>query len=367
MAGYATRVKKDIDRWVENGFIDRPTGEKLATDVDARDRSGLNFGWILAIMASLLFAAAILILVAANWGALPRIARLVGLFAVIFVGYVGGAVLKDRGHGGFAEALWLVAAAAFGGSIALIGQMYHMSGDEAAAIVTWCIATGLAAAALRSSALTVAAVAIADAWLVTKGFEFFRRTDFPHLFPAFMAALWALSYWTHSRASRHLISLSLVLYAVLLAIHYDALLAGLVLAFISAALLAVAALAPAAAERLVKLGGYLPLHALIGFLTGMGIVQFDLVDDQGFVVAAAVALAVIAAAIVFLGRESRSLRWVAYVGFAFELAIVYGATVGSMLGTAGFFFAAAAMFAGLAYAIIRIERRMRPQSARGAA
>lgn len=367
MASYATKVKSDIARWVDSGLLDRATGDVLVRDVEAKERNGLNFGSILAIMAALLFAAAILILVAANWEVIPRVARVGALFAIIFAGYVGGAVLKERGHGGFAEALWLVAAAAFGGSIALIGQMYHFSGDEAAAVVTWCIGTAIAAAALRSAALTVAAVGIADAWLALKGFEIFRREALPHFFVVFMAAFWVLSLWTQSRAARHLIVLSLIFYAVLLGIHYDTLEVGLALSLVSAALLAVAALAPALSERLVQLGGRLPLHALIGFLTGMAMVQADRFDEQGFVIAAAVALAVIAAAIIFLGRESRALRWIAYLGFAFELAIVYLVTVGSMLGTAGFFFAAAIILAGLAYTIIRIERRMKPQPTQGAA
>ncbi|WP_018427697.1 DUF2157 domain-containing protein [Hoeflea sp. 108] len=360
MASYATKVKKDIDRWVENGLLDRTTGDVLVRDVETNERNGLNFGSILAIMAALLFAAAILILVAANWETIPRIARVAGLFAVIFAGYVGGAWVKGQGHSGIGEALWLVAAAAFGGSIALIGQMYHFSGDEASAVVTWCIGTAIAAAVLRSNALTVAAVGIADSWLALKGFEFFRKEQFPHLFPAFMAAFWVLSLWTQSRAARHLILLSLIFYAVMLAMHFNTTEVSLVLALVSAAVLAASALAPEPVERVVQLGGRLPLHGLIGFLTGLGILQIDLIEGDGFVIAAAVALAVIAATIIFLGRESRALRWVAYLGFAFELAVVYLATVGTMLGTAGFFFAAAITLAVLAYAIIRIERRMKP-------
>ena len=44
------------------------------------------------------------------------------------------------------------------------------------------------------------------------------------------------------------------------------------------------------------------------------------------------------------GRESRGLRWVAYAGFAFELAIIYAVTLQTMLGTAGFFLAAAVLY-----------------------
>lgn len=366
MASYASKVKMDIDRWVESGLLDRTVGDALARDVQVNERNGLNFGSILAIMAALLFAAALLILVAANWEAIPRLGRVGGLLAIILCGYVGGALLKLRGHGAFAEALWLIAAAAFGASIALIGQMYHFSGDEAVAMLTWCIGTAIAAAALRSSALTVAAVGIADAWLVMKGFELFRRSDFPHGFLMLMAAFWVLSYWTHSRAARHMIMLSLILYAALFAVHNDLIPVAVTLAAVSALLLAASAIVPEMVERIFQLGGRLPVHAMIGFLTGMAMTQVDLIDDHGFVVAAAVALAVIAGAIVFLGRGSRALRWLAYIGFAFELAVVYIVTVGSMLDTAGFFFAAAMILAGLAYVIIRVERRMNRQAAMGA-
>ncbi|TIX21273.1 MAG: DUF2157 domain-containing protein, partial [Mesorhizobium sp.] len=141
MAGYAKRVRADIARWREIGLIDPATAEALACDVAANERASLSFGSILAMMAALLFSAAILIFVAANWEAFPRLVRVAALFAVILAGYVGGAVLKTRDHAAIGEALWIVAAAAFGGSIALIGQMYHLSGDEASALVTWCVGT----------------------------------------------------------------------------------------------------------------------------------------------------------------------------------------------------------------------------------
>ena len=161
MASYSTRVRQDIARWAENGLIDAATADALANDGIANDRRSLSFGSVLAMMAALLFGAAILIFIAANWEAIPRLARVVALFAVILAGYVGGAILKTRGHPAIGEALWVVAAAAFGGAIALVGQMYHLAGDESSAVLTWCAGTALAAVMLRSSPLTVAAVGIA--------------------------------------------------------------------------------------------------------------------------------------------------------------------------------------------------------------
>ncbi|RVD69103.1 DUF2157 domain-containing protein [Mesorhizobium sp. M4A.F.Ca.ET.029.04.2.1] len=362
MASYASRVRSDIARWRQAGLIDTPTAEALTRDVEANERRSLSFGSILAMMAALLFGAAILIFVAANWEAIPRLVRVAALFAVIVAGYVGGAVLKTRDHGAIGEALWIVAAAAFGGSIALIGQMYHLTGDEASALLTWGAGTALAAVALRSNPLSVASLGIADAWLLLKWGGFFRRSEFPHLFAAIALVLFAISFWTRSRAARHLIILSVLFYLVLLSMDHNTLQVSVPLTFVSALLFAAAVFAAAPVDRIVQLGGRLPLHALIGFLTGMAMIQFELADEASyngaFAIASAVALAAIVAAIMLGGRESRGLRWVAYAGFAFELAIIYVVMLQSMLGTAGFFLAAAVLLGIMALVIIRVEKRM---------
>ncbi|RWA59417.1 DUF2157 domain-containing protein [Mesorhizobium sp.] len=370
MASYASRVRSDIARWRQTGLIDAPTAEALVRDIEANERKSLSFGSILAMMAALLFGAAILIFVAANWEAIPRLVRVAALFTAILAGYVGGAVLKTRDHAAIGEALWIVAAAAFGGSIALIGQMYHLTGDEASALLTWGAGTALAAVALRSNPLTVVSVGIADAWLLLKWGGFFRRSEFPHLFPAIVLVLFAISFWTRSQAARHLIILSVLFYLVLLSMDHNTLQVSVPLALFSALLFAAAVFAAEPVDRIVQLGGRLPLHALIGFLTGMAMVQFELADEASyngaFAIASAVALAAIVVAIMLGGRESRGLRWVAYAGFAFELAIIYVVMLQSMLGTAGFFLAAALLLGTMALVIIRVEKRMNTPRSEGA-
>lgn len=369
MASYTARIRADAARWVELGFVDRRGADAIVADVAARDRRSLSFGSILAIMAALLFGAAILIFVASNWEAIPRLARVGSLFAVILVGYVGGAWLKLRDHPAFGEALWLIAAASFGGAIALIGQMYHFSGDEAQAILTWCIGTAVAAAALRSGPLTIAAVALAVAWLFMQGVGFWRQSEVPLGFLALAAVLWLISYWTLSAAARHLLLLALIFYGALYAAETSVLPVASMLAGLSAAVFVAAVAMPDATERIARIDGLLPVHALIGFLTGILMVQLEIGDDGAgyFGLAAAIGLAGIVAAIILAGRESRGLRWIAYVGFAIELCLIYVVMVQDMLGTAGFFLAAGVILAILAFLIIRVEKRLaQPHAARGA-
>ena len=368
MASYSLRVREDIARWAENGLIDRVTADALSRDIENREARSISFGSILAIMAALLFGAAILVFVAANWEAVPRLLRVAALFATIAAGYIGGAILKQRGHSVLGEGTWLIGAAAFGGSIALIGQMYHLAGDENGAVLVWCLGTALAAAVLRSGLLTVAAVGLATAWMFLRGVDFWRSSDFPDAFLALAAVLWLISWWTQSVVSRHLLLLAVIFHAALLAVEYDVVVVAVLLAAISAALFALAVVQPVAVERAVRMGGRFPLYCLLGYLVGIGMVQLELASDDetlGFAIAAAAAFAGIVMALVFAGRDSRGLRWIAYAGFAIQLCLVYAVMVGTMLGTAGFFFAAAMILGTWALAIIRIEKRLKP--ARGAA
>lgn len=361
MARYVVRLRQDVERWVSNGLIDTGTAGKLLADAESRDRQGFGSGTVLAMMAALLLGAAILIFVAANWEAFPRLLRVGALFSAIAGGYVGGAIFKSRGHRAIGEALWIVAAAAFGGSLALIGQMYHISGDESAAMLTWCAATALAAIVLRSGPLTVAAVGIIDAWLaglLMGGLFSFSHVATPHLFLPVAAVLFAISYWTQSGTARHLILLSVIAYANWLVVDGNIVENGFVMACVSAGLFAVAHVAPREVDNVVRLGGRLPVHALIGFLVAMALLQIELEGEGTFVVAASVTLAGIVAAIVLQGRTSRGLRWIAYLAFALELCLIYGVTMGTMLGTAGFFLFAAVLLGLLAVIILRFEKRM---------
>ncbi|PSM19609.1 DUF2157 domain-containing protein [Nitratireductor sp. StC3] len=367
MASYATRLKTDIERWRAAGLVDATTARRLLEDVENTGRRGISFGAIVAMLAALLLGAAILIFVAANWQALPRLARVGMLFAVILSGYLGGAGLHARGQNGAGEAAYMVAAAAFGASIALIGQMYHLSGDEAAALLTWCLGVGLAAILLRSPALTAAAVALSVAWLWTDSWDFWRQSPLPWQWLVLAAGLWAVSLWTASRAARHLLLLAFVGYVCLIYLHGERLAVPVALAVASALFLAVSAAREAASERILRLGGGAPVHGLIGFAVAMMLIQAEIVDDPVFMLAALVTFGGCVAALMLAGRDSRALRWCAYALFTLELGVVYVATVGTMLGTAGFLLAAGLILAAMAAVIIRLEKRLlAPATGRGA-
>lgn len=357
MPSYASRVKRDIDRWAEIGLVDASTAASLAHDVDARAGRGISFGSILAMLAALLFAAAILMFVAADWAAIPRALRAVGLVALIVALFIAAAALKGRGQPALCEAVRVAGAAAIGATLILVRQMYALPGDEGMLLLLWCVGTAAATALCRSAALTVGAAGLAVAWLFVEGSSSLQEWYFAFLYPPIVAGVWLLSLFTRSAATRNLLALSASIYAVLLSFQFHASAVGIAFALLSGASFVAAAALPQRIEAVLLIGGHAPAQFLLAMLTGLAIVQFDLADSSGFAVSAAAVLAATAAALLLGGRGSRGVRRLAYLGFALEIGVIYAITVGSLLGTAGFFFAAALLFGALALLIIRLERR----------
>ncbi|MBO6539463.1 MAG: DUF2157 domain-containing protein [Rhizobiaceae bacterium] len=367
MAGYLDKLGKDITRWRASGLVDAATATALEADARAHHRAGFSFGSVLMILAATLFGAALLLAIAANWEAIPRLVRVGGIFAVLIVGYAGGAFAKGRGHHAIAEGLWLVAAVAFGGGIALIGQMYHLSGDEADALFVWALGTAFAAAGLRSGPLTAGAVLLAGSWMAFVFGDGGPGRDIPVGYLVFAVALWAISLWTASVAARHLILLSLMLFVVLLYIEDELLYVPMLLAALSVAIVVFTSQRPVLADRVSGLGDGLAVQGLLGFIAGMSIVQAELYEGPYFLPVAIVVFAGIVGALLLAGRDNRALRWLAYAGFIFELGFVYLTLLDTMLGTAGFFFMAGLLLALLAWLISRIEKRLAaPEAGEGA-
>ncbi|WP_312796938.1 DUF2157 domain-containing protein [Tianweitania sp.] len=359
MASYASNVKAEIVRWQSQGMIDGETALRLTKDIEARRSKGISFGGVIGALAAILLAAAILLFVAANWEAFPRLVRVTLLFLLIAAGYLGGAITKLRGARVWGESLYMIAAASFGASIALIGQMYHLSGDEVQAIAIWAAGTAFASAMLRSPILTVGSVMLAAYWMVSTSNGVWTSTPPSAWFLPAALVLWLLSFWTGSPYGRVLVLLSLLLYGTLIALDQQgSVSAPLVMAIVSSAVFAFAVFRPQLAERVARLGAALPVLGLFGFLLSMALLQLMQIEQLGTAfLLAVIVFAGIIAALLAGGRESRRLRRLAYAGFTAELIYLYAVYLGTMLDTATFFLASGLVLAIIAVVIRRFEKR----------
>lgn len=132
------------------------------------DQEGNRFLFILAIFGGLLVSAGVILLVAANWEAIPRAVKLV-TGVVLLVATHGAGWYWGRGgeHGRpvLAEALYLVGAGLFLANIALVGQTYHLSSRSPNGILLWWIGIAPLAWILRSRLQYVLLLSAIVLWL----------------------------------------------------------------------------------------------------------------------------------------------------------------------------------------------------------
>ena len=154
---YRGRLKRDLDIWVDKGLIGQGVADVLLQEHDSR-RSAFSIGGVLMILAAVLISASILLLIAANWEAIPRLVKVGGIVALLWVFHLLAALAFGRGAdrlGGALAGAWERPVSA--GRSRLIGQLYHLSGDAFDAMLVWFAMTALSAAAFRSGALTAMA------------------------------------------------------------------------------------------------------------------------------------------------------------------------------------------------------------------
>lgn len=276
---YRRRLEQDLSRWRNHGWVTAEGASAILASLGP-PRATLRMSGLVAVLGALLLSVGLIGLVAANWEAIPRFVRFWMLIATMAASYAAAAVLQTRRHTLFAEAGFLLAGLVFAGSIALIGQSYHLAGDFSDAVLMWTLGCAAAALLTRSIAQTVLTIAGAAFWTGLLAIDVAAPPHVPSLALA-LAAL-SISTWVGSRPARSLAILGLgfwIAVAVITAAEtYDWQRGGApaLLAIVALALwMTGAALASRddSAPRLASLGADLGAPALPAFLLALGFLQ----------------------------------------------------------------------------------------------
>lgn len=356
---YANRVKRDIARWVEAGLLSSETANQLVRDLESRG-GRIGVAQLLLILSAIFLSVAVLLLVSANWEVIPRVVRLGAVVALIWVCHLGGAILIGKGRATLGAAALLLGTATFGGGLSLAGQMYHISGDLVSMFTVWFLVASVTAVLFRSGAVAVAAglLSVVLCWSIVD-VTYDGVSTSALLAPlALAAAMAGLALWTRQEKAAHFSFLILLGWAVWLYSRHDTV--GMAISFVVIGFVLFAALSYGGSP-LARFGGSLagapPLYALLLSAIGLLILHFDV--SGGALIAVAVAgLAVSVAALALGGRDHGGVRWLCYGMIAAIIFYLWAETVGSILGTSGFFLAAAVVASALAFAIIRIEKHL---------
>ena len=363
---FSGNTNKDIDRWLARGLIDGPTAASLREEL-ASQSGGIGLGGVLAILGGLLLGAAVLTLVAANWEAFPRLGRVLLILALIWGSYLAGASRERNGDAIFSQVAYLLGAIAFGAGIALIGQMYHLSGDAASAALVWALGTLLGAVFLRSFALTALTGGIAMWYLFAAVSDTsWHNSGYLWVAPILSIAVAAVARWNHARFGIHaavwLLLGTMICYRFNLInlfntrsvpIDYG-------FAFGGAAVFFATVFAEVSIEKATSFARPLMGYALALSFFGSCLLQLGYVDDTGST--AILGLMVIAlsiAALILKGRDHGGVRALAYTAFGAEILYLASVTIGSLIGTSAFFLLIGIVVLFIAFAVIRIEKRIK--------
>jgi uncharacterized membrane protein len=158
--GYRKRLLADLERWAETGVISRAAADAIA--VEYKTDSSRAILTVLAFVFAILAAGGLIALVAANWNAIPREVRVVGLLTINLATL--GACLAFRlmrKPGSLAiETSAALSVAAAAASISLMGQIYHLpSNYPGFGLAMMCVAGATALVARSTACLWLAAIA----------------------------------------------------------------------------------------------------------------------------------------------------------------------------------------------------------------
>ncbi len=360
---YRARLRKDLDRWSAMGLISEQQAQAIITDHDAQ-KSSFSIGGVLLILSAVLLSAALLLLVAANWQAIPRLLKVSAVIAMIWVFHMGGAVALAYGRGAIGQALLVLGAASFGGGLALVGQLYHLSGDPLAIFYVWIAMATLSCVLFRSGVMagSVVVLCLKTLTLVLDYHGLNPSGEALLLPPGFAVLIMVLSFWTGYERVRHTAFLILLGWLVWLSVQ--TMQVGFAMAFVVGgfAVFAGVSLSHFYERQMVRLAGvYSLLLAVIGLL----LLHLEYPDGLPLAVLALVAVIMSVVALIIKGRDDGVVRAIAYLIFAGATIYVAFATIDSMLDTSGFFMISGVLVALLAFGVSRLEKRLSAHRAAG--
>ncbi|WP_191757474.1 DUF2157 domain-containing protein [Komarekiella delphini-convector] len=165
---FRRQLRQEAQLWRDEGLIDADFYQVLAQryqfnnlETAARDR----FVFILIAVGAILLGLGVITFVAANWQALSREARLILLLSLFLTTNIAGFSLwrqpvrgRKRRQQVFGEGLLILGALTIGANMALLAQMFHISGSSYELFLGWGLAVLLMAYSLHLTSLGMLAL-----------------------------------------------------------------------------------------------------------------------------------------------------------------------------------------------------------------
>ncbi|HWA63333.1 MAG TPA: DUF2157 domain-containing protein [Caulobacteraceae bacterium] len=206
---YKDKVAEDLDRWIAEGLVS--PDKRAAILASIPDARRLDAAAAMAWVGALLLGLAVIALVAANWSAIPRVARFAFVLGAYAAAAGGGAWAFRAGRPATANGLLTIAALVFAAAVGLSGQIFNLTGEPrtaAYAAGTAALALALAGGASGPAVVGLFFLGVAD-FLAEGAFHPWAGFEAPWLIVAAPAAALFAVRW-RSAAMAHASAIALI-------------------------------------------------------------------------------------------------------------------------------------------------------------
>lgn len=357
---------REIEQWNKNGLLDPGLGERLLDDHDRR-HTGFSLSGVLAVLAAVLLGAAVIALVAANWEVIARVNRVAMIAALILAGVVAAVIARRKDANWVCDSALLFTLLTYGAGIALIGQMYHISGDERGFLLAWSVGALVVALGFSSPLVSIGAALLGLGYLASETAAYGLGVKDVLTASQVLSTLavgvccGVVSWRARSMIAGHLTAIFGIFWVLWVCYNVFGLQPEYMLIGLGAVAYVLGAFTPLGLGALIERHGSLGSYGALMLVSGLAILQAEL-SNPGLeyeIIVAAVILVTIVAVLMASGGANRLIRRFAYFAFAAETLYVVSETLGSLLGSSGFLFLGGVFLAVIAFLVMKIEKRFR--------
>ena len=208
--GHAARLARDLDRWIEKGWVAAEHRETILADASARGAAWTSTG-ALAVMGASLTALAAIAFIASNWDGIAPLERFGVILLALWAAFLGAGRAFDRNAPVIGHGLALLGAALFGAAIMLTAQTFNLAAFRNTGLLIWTLGALGVAVFTPSRPVMILASGLGAwwAWLET------QNVFAPDIIWGYLL-LWGVSMAAAARlrssVSAHLLSLGLFIW-----------------------------------------------------------------------------------------------------------------------------------------------------------
>jgi uncharacterized membrane protein len=158
---FRQELRSESQQWQQDGLITSEQSQQLIDryQLDRLDQQASSrFTFLLIVVGAILIGLGIITYVAANWQDIPKVFRTLLLFGLFTVTNLSGFWLyrrSDKLQQILGQGLLLIGGMTLGATMALMAQMYHISGPLHPLLITWSIGIALMAYCVKNAPLGI--------------------------------------------------------------------------------------------------------------------------------------------------------------------------------------------------------------------